>query len=220
MTWVPWATSLLVACATAALSGPVLRQIPEPMDDPDAADKVPYSALATPWFGALVGLLSGASSLLAFHSVPAAHSVAWAALSAPGALAVSIDGVTTWIPRQLSWAIGAFAAAGVALAWMVTGDANVPLRAAIGTLLIGGFFWLAWRLSGAIGFGDVRLMAAVGCVTAAYSTQLAMASVILGTSLGAIWGIVTRVRRGKVPFAYGPSLWAGAFLALVWPTLH
>ncbi len=207
--------AVLIAAAMAAASGPVLRRLPEPADDPDAEEKTPYAALASPRFAALVALLAGASSLLAFNSVPPSHWLAWAALSAPGALAIAIDGATTWIPRYLTLAVGLIAAAGVVLAWALTGDAGVPLRALLGTVLVGGFFWLMWRLTGGVGFADVRLMAAVGCVTAATSAQLAMAAVLVGTLLGAVWGIASRVRRGAIPFAYGPSLWAGPFLALL-----
>ena len=87
-------------------------------------------------------------------------------------------------------------------------------RAAIGAVAVGGFFYVLWRLTGGIGFGDVRLMVTVGAVTAAASASVAFNAVLLGSIVGAVWGIVRLRIKGPGPFPYGPALWSGPFLAL------
>ena len=92
------------------------------------------------------------------------------------------------------------------------------VAALIGFMLcvaVGGFFALFWRLTGGIGFSDVRLMACVGAITAAASIDLAIAATLAGTILGACWGLLRRVLGRSGQFAYGPALWAGPFLALL-----
>ena len=106
------------------------------------------------------------------------------------------------------------AGVGIALWAILDADASIALRGLLGALAVGGFFYLFWRFTGGIGFGDVRLMAVVGAVAAAHSAQTASWGVLIGTLLGAIWGVTTRLVRGPGPLPYGPALWSGPFVAL------
>ena len=78
----------------------------------------------------------------------------------------------------------------------------------------GGLFHLLWRWTGAFGYGDVRLAATIGAVTALDSVELVTTSLLLGTLVGAVWGVVHRLAGGRGAFPYGPGLLAGPFLAL------
>jgi len=213
--WVAVGAAAGVATATALAAPTLLRRFPEPTDDPDAEAKAPYAALATGRFVALVAALALASGLAAFGLVPPTGWLAWASLVAPGAIAVAIDGATTWIPRALTSAMAVLGAAGVGLWSILDADPLVAARAVGGALAVGGFFYVFWLATRGIGFADVRLMSVVGAVTAAQSVQLAVWAVLLGTLVGALWGVLRRVVRGPGEFAYGPSLWTGPFLALL-----
>ena len=63
----------------------------------------------------------------------------------------------------------------------------------------------------AIGFGDVKLMAFLGAFLGWTGVLLAFA---LGTLLGAVVGLVQKVRTGESLMPYGPYLCAGAACAL------
>lgn len=210
--WAPAAAALALVVGT--LAGPVLRRLPEPTDDPAAATKVAYAKLATPRFALLAAALALAAGLTAFALTPTVAWLAWAALAGPGALAAAVDARTTWLPRVLTHAGALWTAVGVATWAAVDQDLWVAVRAAAGAAAVGGFFFAFWRVTGGIGFGDVRLMVSVGAVTAATSVDTAWLAVVLGSFVGAAWGLGRRAFRPPGPFAYGPSLWAGPFLAL------
>lgn len=219
MSWAGLIAAAVAALASGCLSPLYLRRAPEPTDDPDSATKTPYRALANPRFALLVGLLALVSGLTTVAFIPTAGWSAWSCLCCLGALAAAIDGATTWIPRGLTWAMGAVGASGIAAWAALAGDPWVAVRAVGGATAVGGFFYLFWRVTGGIGFADVRLMTVVGAVTAAHSVQTALWGVLCGTLLGALWGIAHRLLRGPGEFAYGPSLWAGPFIALALGTL-
>lgn len=188
--------------------GPVVRRLPRTADAPD------YPALATPRWRALVGLTCSAGAAMMLAWAPPTHWVAWAALVVAGIPAVCIDAQTTWLPLPLARAGWVIAAAGVAVAAAWARDpVAVALSSLVGTVAVGGFFHLVWR-AGQIGYGDVRLMATVGAVTALGGWTPCVAAVFLGTVLGALTGIVHRLRGGRGEFPYGPGLLAGAFAAL------
>lgn len=201
-----------LSVALAVATRPVLQRLPEP---DDAEDKLPYQALATPGFAAGVGVASLAAGLLVLAAAPPAHWLAWTALSHVGVLSAAIDLQTTYLPRVLSHLSWALAAAGTVVASLTAADPGVAGRAALGSLALGGFFLASWRLTrGGIGFGDVRLMLAVGAVAGVSGWWLVLASALAGTVIGAVWGVVSQVVTREREFAYGPALLAGPFVAL------
>lgn len=207
------AAALGLACALgvaiALATGPVLRRLPRCPDAPA------YDALATPGFAAATGAAAALAAVVAFVWAPPAHWAAWAALATTAVPAVCVDARTTWLPLPLARAGWVGAAAGVIVA---AGAAPEPwpvlLAAALGALLVGGFFHLVWAVSGQIGYGDVRLMATVGAVTALGGWPLVAAAVLGGTVLGAATGVGHRLLGGRGAFPYGPGLLTGAFAAL------
>lgn len=208
------ASAAVLAVVMGLAAGPVVRRLKEPEDVGDDP-KLPYAALASASFAILTGCLSLGSASIAFLLTPPAAWLPWAALAGPGALAIAIDARTTWMPRVVLYAVGAGTAAGIVVWSLATADPAVALRSLCGAVAVGGFFALFWRLTGGIGFSDVRLMACVGAITAAASIDLAIAATLAGTILGACWGLLRRVLGRSGHFAYGPALWAGPFLALL-----
>lgn len=203
--------AVVAALASAALTPVVLRALPEP-DDPDG--KPPYAALSTPRFHGTVGLAALVAGSVVTATLPWQHWPAWAALATVGVLACTIDAHTTWLPLPLARAGWAVAAIGVLVVSLTSAAWTPALAAATGALVLGGLFHLLWRLTGAFGYGDVRLAATIGAVTALDSASLVMGSLVLGSATGAAIGLGHRLAGGRGPFPYGPGLLAGPFLAL------
>ncbi|WP_145978758.1 prepilin peptidase [Granulicoccus phenolivorans] len=206
------AVAAVLGLLVGLAGGPVLRRLAEP-DDTAPGGKIRYAALATPRFAQAVGAFVAAAALSVLATGVPGEPRTWLAwpLATVGVLLVCIDAVTTWLPLRLTQGLWGLTVA----AWLAACLAGAawwpPL---IGAAIAGGFFWLVWRISGSIGFGDVRLMPVIGAVAAAYGGQTLLAALVLGTALGALTGLVHLIRHGRGPFPYGPSLVAGAFAAL------
>lgn len=201
-----WAMTLAsAAIITGCVSGQILRRLPRSREAPD------YGALATPGFAALIAWIGPAAGVLIGWR--AEHPALWLALVVPGTLQVCVDARTTWLPLRLSQTMWLVSAAMIPMVWAV--DPGAGLRALIGAVLTSIGFWLVWRLGG-IGFGDVRLVGPIGAAAAGESWQFLAAALLVGTALGACHGILHRLMGRRGVFPYGPSLWAGPFVALLW----
>lgn len=221
-------TSLLPAIVVALISGviaaaavgPLLRRVPEPQLEPDE-EKLRYAALATARTAAACLLWATALAFVAAARVPFATLAPWLVLAVCGAIAAVIDIATTWIPRSLchgAWALAALATLASAATLPAWPDA---LRAAIGAAGSGGLFWLVYEVAvrgerHLFGFADVRLAFLAGAVAAWHSWSTLASGLLLGTLIGAVWGVVTAiVRRRDAAFPYGPSIVLGPFAALL-----
>lgn len=211
MHWVGAVVAVAVAGLAWFATGAILRALPEPAGQ---TDKIPYPALATPGFATAVAILSGLACLTVTINVPPDAWLAWAALVGPGVLSASIDARTTYLPKRLAQA--SWVLAGLGVGWLaVTTRSLTPLvTAGVGALVVGGLFWLVWRWSRGIGFGDVRLMATIGAVSGLPDPGLITLAVMIGTIVGAVWGAIHRLSHGPGPFAYGPGLLIGPFAGL------
>jgi len=227
------ALAVLVALATAFAAWLRLRSTPEPDDGPEGAWAKPaYADVASPRLLAVAMALAGVLAALAASRVqgtpaPAAFAVlaAWALAAGLGTVAALCDLRTTYLPSSLMRPWGALTA--VALLGVV---ATLPGRgaAAPGVLLrVAGcavaarlVFWLWWRVGGRLGFADVRLATILAADAAMVSLATWSRWLVLGTALGAAWGIATSITRRRRPsalgsaFPYGPALALGAWLAL------
>lgn len=217
-TWIEpvLAVGLLMVAGVLMLlaTGPVLRSLPEPREG-DTDDKIPYRALATRRFAlAVTGCALAALAIVVIRLPPPGWPL-WLPLGTLGILLIGIDAATTWLPLRLTHALWLATAAMALVGIAVTADpVAVAGRVALGAVLVGGFFWLFWRVIGGLGFGDVRLAPVLGAVTASVSWQVLAAALLIGTLLGALHGVALRLRGRAGPFPYGPALVAGAFVAL------
>ena len=200
--------ALLLGLATPLL----LRRLPVPPGDVDVA---PFIALATPGFRAVVCGCSAVAGGITFGSLPPSHWPAWVGLVSLGCLLGLIDLRTGFLPLRLNYLTTACAGVGVVVSAWLRADVWVLAGAVAAGVLATGFFWLVWRLSSGLGFGDVRLAGLIGLVAGAEGARFAFLAFLLGTLTGAVWGLVLRWRRrADVPFAYGPALLLGPLLAL------
>lgn len=209
------ALAALAALATALLWRPVLVGLPEPRD----ATKLPYRTLAGRRHAALAaGCVAVACFGLAW--VPRAAWPAWAGLATVGVALAVVDACTTWLPLRLTHALWVAAAAGVALLGVTAGWRSA-VTAAAAAAASGAFFWLFWRTTGGLGFGDVRLAPVIGAAAGSISPTHAVVALLLGSGLGAVLGLVRLALGRRGPFAYGPALVAGPWLAVAalaaWP---
>lgn len=208
--WAGVATVLLAAAAVALLPA-VLRRLPEPDVDEDETGPG-YAGLARPSTVLLHLGAAGAATTVVLLRVPAGLWPLWWPLLTAGVAGAVVDARTTWIPRplcQAGWALGVVSAA---LALGVTSGRTVVV-AVLGALAAGGLLWLVWRLTGGIGYGDVRLMPLVGLAAGSFGVLGWWWGLLLGTLLGALVSVLRRLLHRPSPMPYAPALVAGPLLA-------
>ena len=208
------ATGLAVFLATPA----VLRRLPEPTTDADADGsdvKIPYAALATRRFAAVVGTLAAVAVATPGLTLPPAVLPGWLVLATLGLLLAAIDAATTWLPLPLTRVAWAAMVLATGIGAVVGGWAQL-LRGLGGFLVAGAVFGAVWLISrGGIGFGDVRFAPLVGAATAATSWSSLAWALVLGSLAGALVGLIRLAVGRRGAFAYAPSILAGAYLATV-----
>ncbi|MGL5405894.1 MAG: prepilin peptidase [Propionibacteriaceae bacterium] len=203
-------TGIALTAATTALTPAVLSRLPEPVADPTADPKILYQQLISNRFLVCVLVISAIAATLAIYR---GVFLLWWPLCTVAVWSVLIDARTTYLPRQLSYTSW-FALAIAIVSWSFANHSTQPIiRGAIGFAIGAIYMGLAWYFLG-FGFGDVRLATLLLGTAAAQSWQLIFPTIFLGSLLGAIWGLTHRLRGRHNEFAYGPSLWTGAILAM------
>ena len=189
----------------------ILRRLPEPKD---GEGKPRYADLATPRLVAGCALLAGAAVTIGWLTAPPAVQPLWWVLSSIGVLLAAIDALTTWLPLRLTQAAWVAMAVALLLTLPLGADWSTMLRAVAGAVLAGLLYLGVWLVSrGGFGFGDVRFAPLVGAATAAYSWSMLVWALLLGSVLGALYGMVRLARRRTGPFPYAPAMLVGAYLA-------
>lgn len=220
LSWLDWVGA---ATCLGLLQWWIVALHPEPAaDEPDAGQKPRYADLARPVPIATTLLLIVACGWLV-AGLPAPVRPAWLVWASAGLVLVWVDARTTWLPlRASNFTAGALAAA-IVIGPAFAGVGWAPVvRAGLGAVITGGLFALFWWFSRALGFGDVRLAAMLGGLTALSSAQLWYLAILLGSLVAAGWGLVTSWWRRSHPsplgkaFPYGPGLWLGPWLGLIW----
>lgn len=210
-----WSVVLLVMVAALPVllaTRAVLVRLREPAEP---QGKVAYRELPTRAFVLTCTALAAAGACLVALSLPAATWPLWWVLCAPALVLVAVDARTTWMPLGLTHVVWAAAAGAAALA-TVLGGGDLLLRSAVGAAAAGLLYLGLWRLSRrGLGFGDVRLAPVLGAASAAVGWSALVATLLLGSLVGAAVGVVLTLRGRRGGFAYAPSMLAGALLACV-----
>lgn len=207
----------IAACAVAAAltQGLAVPRLPRRLAaDGDLPPR--YDLMGRPLdIAAATSLAAAGAVLVALTSQNRWPLLVWWAYLAGGACLVWIDLRTTWLPRRLNTLVAMGMGLGAVVA--AVGDPWLPAWSLAGAAVAYLVFLGVWRLTGAMGFGDVRLAALVGAVGASGGVQSWGAGLLCGTALGALWGVghalLVRRRGGDSHFAYGPALWLGPVLA-------
>lgn len=121
------------------------------------------------------------------------------------------------MPTSLIYAFDVLAVIFVTLLAISTKSWDVTLSAVIGTIVIGGFFWIMYQISNGkwIGGGDVRYGFAMGAVLGWQKALfgLALAS-YLGTALVLVLLILGKYRK-KMRIPFGPFLITATYLSML-----
>ncbi|MDO5677277.1 MAG: A24 family peptidase [Propionibacteriaceae bacterium] len=209
MNWLVALAVVTVAALTWVGMVPRIR-----IDDPEAPD---LRALITPKSTALLaGVAAACSSVL--WLTPPSHCWLWVPYLALGLPLVLVDLRTTFLPQRLHW--WAAGAMGIGLIPLAVADWRAAVGAMIGAAAAFLFFYLAWRFSRTLGFGDVRLALLIGAVSGQAGVSPWTTSLLAGTVLGALHGIGHAVwARSHTDrprhFPFGPALWLGPLVAAV-----
>lgn len=205
------AIALVVAAACALLSPPLLAWLPAPAEEPELR----FTDLATPRFRLGLFVLIIVTATLVLALTPPKLWLVWAPLAGLGSLLALIDGHSGFLPLRLNYLALALVGLGVIVAAWWSGDWSSTLWALGGGLAATAVYTVVWLISrGQLGFGDVRLAGLLGAATGATSPMVLLWCFLLGSLVGAVWGLAVRL-RGRRAFAYGPSMLIGAPLALI-----
>ncbi|NYI47843.1 leader peptidase (prepilin peptidase)/N-methyltransferase [Nocardioides aromaticivorans] len=228
--WTVAGVCAVVAAALACAAPAVVRRLPLPVgggrDDTGTtavvgAPTMVYSAIAdTRWFlpgGVIVsgatagtlGLAFGADRLL-LVLVP---------LVPIGYVLAVVDARAQLLPRRLVVSATIAVAAALVVEWALTGELDVLVRAALGLVIARTGFWLLWFFGSGLGFGDVRLAALVGMVTARVGWEPFVVGIygalLLALGYSIVRSVVTRRSLRGVGIPLGPFVVIGAAAGLL-----
>src|SRR5512132_2379013 len=204
---------MTVAVTSAFLVRPLLRRLPEPVP---GDGKPIYRDLGTTGFVLVCGALAGVAAAVSWLTVARYAQPMWSVLAILGVLLAAIDARTSWLPlllTRIAWL--AMAVASVLVA-SLGGGASVAVRSAAGAAMAGGLYLIVWLLSrGGFGFGDVRFAPLLGAAAAADSWTLLCLTLLLGTVVGGLVGLVRLAQRRREEFPYAPQMLIGAYAACI-----
>jgi leader peptidase (prepilin peptidase)/N-methyltransferase len=216
---------LLAALVAALVTGfagafvpDLVARLPEPEEPAD--DKVTYvdlaarpglawrTALASGVAGGLVGLAVGPGTAL----LPLLY------LCPVGVALAYVDWRVRLLPTRVIAPSYLVVAVLVMLVGAVEGDLGLLLRAALAWLGAGVFFWLLWRFTPGMGYGDVRLAGLLGMALGV----LGWTEVVVGLYAGFVVGVAAwvpmrllRITKDR-HFPFGPYMLVGAVVGVLW----
>jgi len=181
----------------------------------------PYADIAVlpglAWRSAVAGVLAGAV-------VGAAVGWEWAWLLwvpfVPVYLALAvIDWRTRLLPTYLITPTFGALVGLVLVGWAVTGDGDAVVRAGLGFVTCGAFYFILWFVyPRGLGFGDVRLSGLLGLALGWLGWGQVLvgmyAGFLLGGVIGGLLALIKIVERKGFPF--GPFMLLGAVVGLLW----
>jgi leader peptidase (prepilin peptidase)/N-methyltransferase len=214
---VPPAIVGAVLTALLCTAGPlVVGRLPEPVAA--APDKAPYRQIAARRHLAAelasVGALAGAALgwRLGFQPVLAA----WLYLAGAGVVLGYVDARTRLLPTRIVAPSYVVVVALVCLAAAVDAGPRHLAGAALGWLVMGGFYLLLWLVHpSGLGYGDVRLSGLLGIPLGYLGWASLLTGLYSGFVLGAVGGLVLSLRRrggGRRAFAFGPFMLLGGLV--------
>lgn len=222
----PWgffSPAVALGCAAIAAAGGwfvprIVAILPEPPTPSE--DKPPYVDLAArpglAWQSALASGLAAAviGGALGWH---------WALIFlvplVPAGVALAyIDWRTRLLPTAI---IGPSYLAVIPLlivAALADGEPRRLVGALIGWAAYGGLYWLLWRFTPGMGYGDVRLSGLLGLVLGWLGLPALLAGLYAGFVLGVVAWVPMRLLRITTSrtYPFGPFMLAGVIVGVLW----
>jgi leader peptidase (prepilin peptidase)/N-methyltransferase len=203
--------AVVIGVTSALLVRPLLRRLPEPIP---GDGKPSYRGLGSTRFLFVCGALAGIAAAISWLSLPRYTQPLWCVLAVLGVLLAAIDARTGWLPLQLTRIAWLAMAVAALLAGSLGGGVWATIRPAAGAAIAGGLYLFVWLISrGGFGFGDVRFAPLLGAAAAADSWTLLWWTLLLGTMVGGLVGVLRLARGRREAFPYAPSMLVGAYAA-------
>ena len=210
------APAAVTADAVAASEGGIAATAPVAAEDVSGAVRRAAAPDAVAAGVVTAGLLALAADH--FGAVPAlaAYCVLFA-----GLVAVSVvDLRVGLVPRTFLYPVAALLGVALVAASAVAGDWHALGEAVIGAAIAFAVFFVVWFLyPRGLGFGDVRLAAAIGLGLGWLGLLHLYVGFLVGFLAGVLFGLVVMARRGsgrktRIPFATALAL--GAVVGVIW----
>jgi leader peptidase (prepilin peptidase)/N-methyltransferase len=101
-----------------------------------------------------------------------------------------------------------------------TGDVDDLLRSALGWLVAGVFFWLLWRFTPGMGYGDVRLSGVLGLALGYLGWAELLGGIYAGFLVGVVAWVPMRLLRITKDrnYPFGPFMLVGAVAGVLYGT--
>lgn len=106
----------------------------------------------------------------------------------------------------------------IPLTALLTHDLDALVRAGIGWLVVGLVYWLLWRFTPGMGYGDVRLSGILGMALGFLGYGELVVGAYAGFFLGPVGWLPLRLLHLTKDrhFPFGPFMLAGAVVGVVW----
>lgn len=191
---------------------------------PTAADswpeKTPYAALAAaPGLARKCAVASGIAAGLVGLEIGWSWPLAWLVYLCPVGVALAYIDFRVWLlPTRIIAPSYAVVGALLLIATAVTGDLDALKRSALGWLIAGAVFWVLWRFTPGMGYGDVRLSGVLGLALGWLGWGELLTGVYAGFLVGTLGWIplrLLRVTRSR-KFPFGPFMLVGALVGVLW----
>lgn len=227
--WTAHADTALVGAAVAGAASwfvpRLVAAIPEPPPPAEPAPEPPdpkplYADLAAApglaWkcalWGAVIGALVGAATgwtwalLFLLPLVPVGVALAY------------VDHRTRLLPTKVIAPTYLGLVPVVLLAGLLARSGDDLVRAALGWVVAGLLFWLLWRFTPGMGYGDVRLSGLLGIALGFLGWSELLVGLYAGFLLGSVGWIPLRLLRITKDrhFPFGPFMLVGAVVGIAW----
>ncbi|MFS3129568.1 prepilin peptidase [Nocardioides sp. Bht2] len=208
------------AAVVAALLGWLMprwvARLPEP--EPIDAEKTPYPELAaTPGLTVRYAVAAAVvAGVLAAVLGPDARLLFLVPLSALGVALAQIDFRTRLLPKRLVLPAYPAMLVGLALAAVLRGELELITGGLLGGVIAWAIYWLLWRFTPGMGFGDVRLSGIVGMALGAFGWHTLGYGLYAAFVVGALGWIPLRLMGFTKDrhFAFGPFMLLGAVVGI------
>lgn len=216
--WGPALLGCLVAGAGGWVTPRVIAKLPEP---PSASpEKIPYAELAArPGLAVMLAAASGTAGAVCGLALGWDPALLFLLYLCPLGVAL---GYVDWRLRLLPTALIAPSYLVLAVLVLAAGvldrDGGALLGALYGWLGVFGFYWLLWRFTPGMGYGDVRLAGLVGMALGYFGWTPLLVGVYAGFLLGVLAWVPMRLFRltQDRSYPFGPFMLLGVLVAVAW----